>query len=760
MFKSIRLCNLLVQYRGYTTVSTSVPTRKGLLTNSIHEFRRKLRDREQFTFNLLNKNIQEDFYLKATRHFNDSISQIKTNVVDKGKVVKLNKDDILKGFQTPTESITPSLIDILIHNQDDLTKLPIKTSEKTTLEDVTNEIVEKLVYNRMKPHCLQHTYNDASNIQNFNNNLTFNIMDIDNPYEWFPKARRLKRKFIMHVGPTNSGKTYNALKKLEVSSKGYYAGPLRLLAREVYDKFQNKGIRCNLVTGEEVIVDVDEFGNKAGLTSGTIEMISMNDHYDVVVVDEIQMLGDEFRGSAWTNTILGVNANEIHLCGEAAAVPLVEKLVASTGDDLVINEYKRLGKLVVDDEPIGMGDFQKGDCLVCFSKNNILKMKKKIEERTNLKCATIYGALPPETRAQEAQRFNDGYYDVVIASDAIGMGLNLKINRVIFTQTEKYDGKEMVPLTDSNIKQIGGRAGRFGVGESVGHITAIGSEELESVKIGIEAPIKFLDKAVLFPPDSLWVRYYSMFAKNTQLSTMYHKFESDVKKLYQRTNSMKRDFEIQRLADRTLFADFIDKNRLSKNFLIVDQLRVAAGPTNLKKGDKRLLPIDILTQNIFKQFMLTIAYRNISSLFDYKSIPFYLIGELQNTEDMSGKVVGLNGPNGVPQDPVPANMKNKVVGEIMHNERNKYLPKRRYTKRLDPVEERLRQLEQFHKMIGIYLWLSYRFPQNFVDIESTIKLKELVEYRITQMLGNLKKSDNAANRLSSYSRKQEQPQQF
>ncbi|GMG21777.1 unnamed protein product [Ambrosiozyma monospora] len=713
----------------------------------------------RFTFDLLNKNIQEDFYLKATRHFNDSISQIKTNVVDNGKVVKLNKDEILKGFQTPTESITPSLIDILIHNQNDLAKLPIKISDKTTLEDVTNQIVEKLVYYRMKPHCLQHSYNDASNIQNFNNNLTFNIMDIDNPYEWFPKARRLKRKFIMHVGPTNSGKTYNALKKLEVSSKGYYAGPLRLLAREVYDKFQNKGIRCNLVTGEEVIADVDEFGNKAGLTSGTIEMISMNDHYDVVVVDEIQMLGDEFRGSAWTNTILGVNANEIHLCGEAAAVPLVEKLVASTGDDLVINEYTRLGKLVVDDEPVGMGDFQKGDCLVCFSKNSILNMKKQIEERTNLKCATIYGALPPETRAQEAQRFNDGYYDVVIASDAIGMGLNLKINRVIFTTTEKYNGKEMVPLTDSNIKQIGGRAGRYGVGESIGHITAIGSDELENVKLGIEAPVKFLDKAVLFPPDSLWVRYYSMFAKNTQLSTMYHKFESDVEKLYKRTNSMKRDFEIQRLADRTLFANFIDKNKLSKNFLIVDQLRVASGPTNLKRGDK-LLPIDILTENIFKQFMLTIAYRNISSLFDFKSIPFYLIGELQNTADLSGKVVSLNGPNGVPQDPVPSAMKNEVVGKIIQNERNKYMPKRRYVKRLDPVEERLRQLEQFHKMIGIYLWLSYRFPQNFVDIESTIKLKELVEYRITQMLGNLKKSDNAGNKLRSYSRKQEQQQQF
>lgn len=616
--------------------------------------------------------------------------------------------------------------------------LPIKidTANKTHVIDY---IIEKLMYMKFKPYYLQFIYGDESNSQNFNDNMMLNIMDVDNPYEWFPEARKLKRKFIMHVGPTNSGKTYNALKRLESCQKGYFAGPLRLLAREVYDKFQERGIRCNLVTGEEVVVDIDEFGNRAGLTSGTVEMLSLSDNYDVIVVDEIQMIGDEFRGSAWTNVLLGAKSKEIHLCGEKSAIPLIKKIVEMTGDVLEINEYNRLGKLIVDDEPVSVNDLQKGDCIVCFSKPVILEMKTYIERNTGLRCAVIYGALPPETRAQEAQRFNDGHYDVVVASDAIGMGLNLKINRVIFTTTKKYNGKQNVTLSNSNIKQIGGRAGRFGIGNGEGHISAISKDELHVIKKGIEAPIDYLEKAVLWPPDGLWVKFYSMFQDADELVSMYRRFEKDLSTHYKKTKDLNKDFEIQSIDEKKMIAQFFVKNKLASKFFINDQLRCIASPCTLTNSPNRALKY--VTDDLFKQYMETITGRSRKSSFDFDSMPFYLTTSDNLPEDSSNKKISKNGSSLVDLEPVPKSLKDKIVNNIKNANIKEFQSPKSLVKSSSPTEERLQKLEQFHKVMGTYMWLSYRFPQSFIDIDAANKIRELIEYRISEILSNLRASN-------------------
>src|SRR5690349_2275146 len=118
------------------------------------------------------------------------------------------------------------------------------------------------------------------------------------------------RKVILHVGPTNSGKTYQALTRLEQAASGVYCGPLRLLAHEIYDKFNKRGVRCNLLTGEERrIVDED-----APIVACTVEMASFSKRMDVAVIDEIQMLADAQRGWAWTMALLSIRADELHLC--------------------------------------------------------------------------------------------------------------------------------------------------------------------------------------------------------------------------------------------------------------------------------------------------------------------------------------------------------------------------------------------------------------------------------------------------------------
>lgn len=252
------------------------------------------------------------------------------------------------------------------------------------------------------------------------------LADLRYPVEWYPATRAVQRKIVLHVGPTNSGKTYHALKRLEQADTGIYAGPLRLLAHEVYTRLNAKGKNCDLITGDERVV---QEGGGAQMKSCTVEMVPLNTDVDVAVVDEIQMIGHRERGWAWTQALLGLKAKEIHLCGEERSVPLIRELAASMGDKIEIHTYKRLSPLITMSTSLErrLSDLRKGDCVVVFSRLGIHAMKKDIERKTQKRVAVVYGSLPPEIRAQQAKLFNDpdNDYDILVASDAIGMGLNL-----------------------------------------------------------------------------------------------------------------------------------------------------------------------------------------------------------------------------------------------------------------------------------------------------------------------------------------------
>ena len=236
----------------------------------------------------------------------------------------------------------------------------------------------------------------------------------------------MQREIHLHVGPTNSGKTYHALKRLEESGNGLYAGPLRLLAHEVYSRFNNKGTPCDLITGDDVRISE---GNNAKLSSHTVEMVDCSRAVEVAVIDEIQMIAADDRGWAWTRALLGTRAKELHLCGETRVIPLIRELAASMGDTLEIHHYDRLNPLKAMSRSLrgNLKDLRRGDCIVCFSVLGIHAMKKQIEVETGRRVAIVYGSLPPEIRAQQAALFNDpnNDYDFLVASDAIGMGLNL-----------------------------------------------------------------------------------------------------------------------------------------------------------------------------------------------------------------------------------------------------------------------------------------------------------------------------------------------
>ena len=322
--------------------------------------------------------------------------------------------------------------------------------------------------------------------------------DLTKPHTWFPFARAMKRKIIYHCGPTNSGKTYNALQRYMEAKKGIYCSPLRLLAMEVFDKVNALGIYCSLHTGQEK--KNVPFSNHI---SCTVEMVSTENMYDVAVIDEIQMMADPCRGYAWTRALLGVKADEVHLCGDPSVLNIVRRICSETGDELIEQHYERFKPLVVEAKTLlgDLNNIRPGDCVVAFSRREIFEVKLVIEKLTKHRCCVIYGALPPETRRLQASLFNDpdNEYDVLVASDAVGMGLNLNIRRVVFYSISKYNGDKIVPVPATQVKQIAGRAGRRGSRYPDGLTTTLHLEDLDYLIECLKQPFDDIKKVGLFP---------------------------------------------------------------------------------------------------------------------------------------------------------------------------------------------------------------------------------------------------------------------
>ncbi len=296
------------------------------------------------------------------------------------------------------------------------------------------------------------------------------------PKDEYPKARVMRREFIIHYGYTNTGKTYHALQRLKQADKGVYLSPLRLLALEVQETLNMSDVPCSLLTGEE-----EDILENANHMSSTVEKLDINQYYDVCVIDECQMIGDSQRGFAWTRAILGVRSPEIHLCCAPEALGLLKKIISECGETYTLTEHVRNTELVYVNEPFDIrSNVEPGDALVAFSKKKVLGIASELYAM-GIKASVIYGALPYNTRKKQLERFLSGETTAVVATDAIGMGLNLPIRRVIFMEDEKYDGTEVRRLRQNEVKQIAGRAGRMGIYDTGYVLSQEGAEGIDTL---------------------------------------------------------------------------------------------------------------------------------------------------------------------------------------------------------------------------------------------------------------------------------------
>ncbi|GIU00017.1 hypothetical protein TSL6_05230 [Sulfurovum sp. TSL6] len=297
----------------------------------------------------------------------------------------------------------------------------------------------------------------------------------------FPLARELKRKIIFHVGPTNSGKTYAALKELEAATTGYYLAPLRLLALEGYENLKKEGVAVSLITGEEEIID-----EESTHISSTIEMMNGAVDVDVCVIDEIQMIADRDRGWAWANALIGIPAKKVILTGSSNALHAVKELCDYLDEELEVVHFERKNELAMLPQPTSMKRIEPQTAVVAFSRRDVLSLKQQLSEKYSV--SVVYGNLSPEVRREEARRFREGESQILVATDAIAMGLNLPIKTLLFSKDNKFDGLRRRELLPTEVLQIAGRAGRYGF-EEKGYVGALDENALTTITSAFHMPL-------------------------------------------------------------------------------------------------------------------------------------------------------------------------------------------------------------------------------------------------------------------------------
>jgi ATP-dependent RNA helicase SUPV3L1/SUV3 len=263
---------------------------------------------------------------------------------------------------------------------------------------------------------------------------------------------------IAHLGPTNSGKTHDALRFLVESGRGVYAAPLRMLAQEAHRRLSaelGEG-KVGLVTGEERIHP------DAPIICCTAEMAPM--HGETLVLDEVQWAEDEERGSAWTRLMLGGEYRHILLLGAVEALPLVRNAFP----DVEVRFFERKAPLDWTGKK-GIAGLRPGTVVVAFSRKAVIGLAGEMNHHYPGKIAVLYGAMPLASRREEIDRFISGAADVCVSTDVLGHGVNLPCETLLFAETTKFDGKERRELLPWEIAQIAGRAGRFGFHER-GHV--------------------------------------------------------------------------------------------------------------------------------------------------------------------------------------------------------------------------------------------------------------------------------------------------
>ena len=284
-------------------------------------------------------------------------------------------------------------------------------------------------------------------------------------------------EIIAVLGPTNTGKTHMAIEKMLEFNSGIFGFPLRLLAREVYDKTVKKigSQKVALITGEEKIVP-----NTAQYFICTVEAMPKDKMVDFIAVDEIQMCGDRERGHIFTDRLLNLRGKKLTIfLGSQVMQGIIRDLI----ENVSFEKKERFSKLTFAGFK-KVSRLERKSAIIAFSIEDVYAIAELIRRQKG-GAAVIMGSLSPKTRNSQVELYQSGDVDYLVATDAIGMGLNMDINEIYFSNLKKFDGKKTRRLNLIEISQIAGRAGRFkndGFFGTTGECEVLNSDEIENVE--------------------------------------------------------------------------------------------------------------------------------------------------------------------------------------------------------------------------------------------------------------------------------------
>jgi ATP-dependent RNA helicase SUPV3L1/SUV3 len=289
-----------------------------------------------------------------------------------------------------------------------------------------------------------------------------------------------KHKITAVLGPTNTGKTHLAIETMLSFDSGMIGFPLRLLAREVYDKIIKKISldKVALITGEEKIIP-----SNAKYFLCTVESMPIDKHLEFVGVDEIQMCSDHERGHIFTDRLLNMRGEKLTMLMGSSTI---KNIISKLDGDIEFKNRDRLSKLTyVGHKKISR--INRKTAIIAFSAEEVYAIAELIRRQKG-GAAIVMGSLSPKTRNAQVELYQSGDVDFLVATDAIGMGINMDLDHIFFSNLKKFDGKKLRKLNLSEIGQIAGRAGRylndgnFGITGDCKEIIAEDVELLESHK--------------------------------------------------------------------------------------------------------------------------------------------------------------------------------------------------------------------------------------------------------------------------------------
>ena len=263
----------------------------------------------------------------------------------------------------------------------------------------------------------------------------------------------IKNKITAVLGPTNTGKTHLAIDTMLSFESGMIGFPLRLLAREVYDKVIKKISidKVALITGEEKIIP-----SNAKYFLCTVESMPIDKNLEFVGVDEIQMCADHERGHIFTDRLLNTRGAKLTMFMGSSTI---KNIISKLSDDVEFINRERFSKLTYAGHK-KISRINRKTAIIAFSAEEVYAIAELIRRQKG-GAAIVMGSLSPKTRNAQVELYQSGDVDFLVATDAIGMGINMDLDHVYFSNLKKFDGKKLRKLNLSEIGQIAGRAGRY-----------------------------------------------------------------------------------------------------------------------------------------------------------------------------------------------------------------------------------------------------------------------------------------------------------